>query len=533
MSQEHPSTGRPSTAPAALGGALLLGLLSACSGEENAGPANVLLISIDTLRADHLSCYGYERQTSPAIDRLAAEGVLCETAYSTTSWTLPAHHSMLSGLFISAHGICDERLWQVVGVPEGPSELPQRGAGLAEVLGSAGYETAGFYTWKYLEERFGFGAGFDTWERIARPVFEDPAYQALVAAGDSERLAELQRTQPERFDMNLPTAHMAVDRALDWLDEERAAPFFLFVHLFDVHDDYMPPAPFDTRFDPDYTGPIDGSRVTTADSPVRHDMPPRDLEHLIALYDGEIAWVDTQVERLLDGLAARGVDEDTLVVLTSDHGEEFFEHGHKTHRTHLFRESIEVPLIFRYPAELPAQRRVTGPVGIVDIAPTIAGLVGVSPPTGLSGTDLSEVLRGERGNEERTYLSELLVFPPGEWSPELQLGLHKGERHWILTAPAGGAARAVLFERTADALELGPGRAIETTDPELVRELERLRALVAAQRQRAPSRGGDALPLSAAEIAELASVGYTGLEDAGDAVLGDGQSLCLDGCIWP
>ena len=521
---------RPTTC-AWLSAALLL--LASCGGEESTGPANVLLISVDTLRADHLHCYGYERETSPAIDRLAAEGVLCERAYSTTSWTLPAHHSMLSGLFVSGHGVCDERLWQVVGIPEGPSEHPQRGASLAEVLEADGYDTAGFFTWKYLEERFGFGAGFDTWERVARPIYEDPDYAQLLASGDTQRLEELRAEHPERFDMQLPTAHLAVDRALDYLDEERAAPFFLFVHLFDVHDDYLPPPPFDERFDPAYNGPLDGSRITSADSPMQPGMNPRDLEHLIALYDGEIAWVDSQLQRLLDGLEQRGLAEDTLVVLTSDHGEEFFEHGHKTHRTHLFRESVEVPLVFRFPGRLPAGQRVAGPTGIVDIAPTVARLLGVDPPAGLSGSDLSPILRGEQSNEERAYLSELFIFPDGEWSPELQLGVHKGDKHWILSAPPGQPARAVVFERSGDALEEGFGTPLALDDPELAGELERLRALVAAQRRRAPARGGDVRPLSAAEIAELADLGYSGLSESGEAELGEAAELCMDGCIWP
>ena len=156
---------------------------------------------------------------------------------------------------------------------------------------------------------------------------------------------------PELFDIGRPTAPEVVDRGLEWLRAEVAdgdeQPIFLFLHLFDVHDPYTPPSPYDELYDPDYEGPIDGRDITGAESLVHKDMPARDLEHLLALYDGGISWIDSEVGRVLDALEELGLTEDTLVVITSDHGEEFFEHERKTHRKQLYRESVHVPLLLR------------------------------------------------------------------------------------------------------------------------------------------------------------------------------------------
>ena len=309
-------------------------------------PPNVVLISIDTLRADALHCYGNALPTSPNMDKLAQSGVLFEDPTAPTSWTLPSHLSMLTGLSISAHGVCDDRVFQ--GAKAEHFELPMRGTFLPEVLQQRGYETAGFYSWKYLEPEYGFGAGFDRYERVGRTVWSNPEkraiYEAMRAEGRNDELKAWVAAEPSAFDDHAPTSHLVVDETIKWLEERNADPFFLFVHLFDAHNDYLPPKGFD-QFDTDYQGPIYGSGVTARDSQVLPGMDPRDLEHLRALYLGEVSWVDHQVGRLTEQLRAQGLADNTLIVLTADHGEEFFEHGHKVHRTHLYRETVQVPLI--------------------------------------------------------------------------------------------------------------------------------------------------------------------------------------------
>ena len=194
--------------------ALFAGLLfgGACS-EPAAEQPNVILISLDTLRADRLSCYGHDRETSPRLDAFAREGVLCEEAVSTSSWTLPSHWSMLTGLPVSVHGVCDEQLWNRR-PSEGELALPSRGRFLAEELSDAGYDTAGFYSWIYLEEKFGLGPGFDTYERHGLFGWDHPTIKPRAdAARELEDRAEqeavgraLQAEHPELFDIGRPTA---------------------------------------------------------------------------------------------------------------------------------------------------------------------------------------------------------------------------------------------------------------------------------------------------------------------------------------
>jgi arylsulfatase A-like enzyme len=532
--------------------AALLSVLAACGGGgASARRPDILLVSIDTLRADRLSCYGNERPTSPFLDSLAATGARAERAWSTTSWTLPAHLSMLTGLPISAHGICDERLWSLRGA-DGEIAAPElHGEFLPEVLQSAGYRTAGFYTWKYLEPKFGFGPGFETYERVGGPVAGDGAaperpQRGAVPGKPGQLSAEERRDLRAAFnDLQAPTAAALVDRAAAWLDERRAereqgaeAPYFLFLHCIDVHDDYAAPEPFRSRFDPDYEGPIDGTRVTGAGSPVVRDMPARDLEHLIALYDGEIAWVDSQLARLESLIEERGLARDLVVAVTSDHGEEFFEHGAKTHRAQLHPESLRVPLIWNWPGRIAPGTVLERDVGLVDLAPTLLGLVGLRPPAGAAGADLSGVLRGALDPGERLYLGELFVFQDVD-VPLHRLSLVEGGRQWLLERRPGNGTIDDRYETrahdlTASVAGSGSGERAKPGSPEEARALEllaRARAAIDAARARAPVRPLRDGALSPIEREELEALGYVGAGVA-ESAAGDTGALCVDGCVW-
>jgi len=518
---------------------LLASGVSAVSCSPNAELAtkpNVILISIDTLRADALSAYGCPDATSPNIDALASRGVLFEDVTSSTSWTLPAHISMLTGLTVSAHGICDERLWNAVRVEGGPDELPLRGEYLSESLGRAGYQAAGFFTWKYLDSKFGFGQGFETWRRVGNTVWADgpkrERYLKLVAERKTEELREWTTEEPLAFDQQAPSANLVVDAGLEWLDQADDSPFFLFLHLFDVHDDYVPPSPFDKAFDADYTGTVDGRNVSSPDSKINGGLPKADLEHLQALYHGEVAWVDSQLGRLFAELERRGLTEDTLIVLTSDHGEEFYEHGHKTHRTHLFRETTQVPLIFSWPGHLPEGKRVAGPVGIIDIAPTISAIADVAPPASVSGRDLSGIMSGDQVNEETAYLSELMVFQRGSPTPERKTAILLRDRHYIRTVDREGQATGVWFDRLKNPLERGPGAAFGPGSPEMAlfdELLAPIRTKTQLQRSLAPKRASLFTELTSGDAKELAGMGY--LDGDSHVEMQDSGRLCLDGCF--
>ncbi|MGH7792955.1 MAG: sulfatase-like hydrolase/transferase, partial [Thermodesulfobacteriota bacterium] len=261
---------------------------------------NVVFISIDTLRADHLGCYGYHRNTSPNIDRLAREGVIFSNAFSVSSWTLPAHISMFTSMYSTSHGVIT-----------GEDYLDDSRITLAEVLKREGYATAAFISGAYLRDpRYGFEQGFDLYD--ASIINEAASLKDVIKASQV---------------ITSPSLNKA---AKSWLEKNYQKKFFLFLHYIDVHSDYIPPPPYDTMFDPDYRGPVDGLNIFKLK--LKAEMDPRDLFHIIALYDGEIAFTDHHIGDLMLSLKELGVYDNTMIILTSDHGEEFFEHGQLGHK---------------------------------------------------------------------------------------------------------------------------------------------------------------------------------------------------------
>ena len=358
--------------------AMFAGDRAGAAGRE--GP-NVLLISVDTLRADHLGCYGYDRDTSPTIDRLAREGARFTTVVSSTSWTLPAHISLLTGLPSEAHGVID------TGMKASSSSLF-----LAEVLRDSGYATAGFVAGPFLSGSYGFLQGFEH--------YDDHSVLSLL---QSHKVV----TSPRSI-------QIIEDWLVSWDGQGRERPFFAFLHLWDVHYDYIPPPPYDTIFDPDYRGTITGEDFERGDH-IHRDMDPRDLEHVIALYDGEIRYTDEHLARLLDLLGELDVLDETIIVLTSDHGEEFFEHGGKGHGKNLFDESILVPLIVRYPPGVRGGTVIETQVSLIDIAPTILSLAGIERPGDFAAAeaesrravDLAPMLNGRAATIPKLASSDL------------------------------------------------------------------------------------------------------------------------------
>jgi len=318
---------------------------AACGSGPPADLPDVLLVSVDTLRADHLGCYGYPRATSPNIDQLAARGAVFERTMSTCPWTLPAHTSLLTGLFPAVHG-----------VQEDGTRLGEEAPTLAEGLRRMGYRTLGVVSHVYVASSFGLGRGFET--------FDD----SLIEGGTRN-----------------PIASEVVDRFLEHLDRlEPEDAFFGFLHFFDPHWDYTPPPPFDRRFtDPAYAGPVNGRYPAVLEA-----SSGADLEHAIALYDGEIAYLDREIGRLLGGLAERGRLEDIVVVLTADHGEEFREHGQMGHGNTLYEEQLHVPLIIAGHPAFPAGTRRGDLASLVDVAPTLLEIAGAAPDEGTSGRSL-------------------------------------------------------------------------------------------------------------------------------------------------
>ncbi|MBM3321083.1 MAG: sulfatase [Candidatus Eisenbacteria bacterium] len=341
---------------ALLSGGVLLAFavlaLVSCGGGRSR--PNLLLIVVDTLRADHLGSYGYPRNTSPAIDRLAAEGTRFENAFTPAPWTLPAFASLLTSRLPWEHGAVNDYLAPRADIPF-----------LPEVLRGAGYETAAFVSHIYTSRVYGFDAGFDRFEDFR--IGEDYAF-------DQGRE---------------PRAEEVVREAIRWLaGRKNKKPFFLLVHLFDPHWAYDAPEPFRARFDPGYSGSADGSYRTIARFFSPDSIPPaRDLEHIIALYDGEILYTDAWLDTLFRALDRAGAWGKTAVVVTADHGEEFRDHGSMGHSFTFFDEVLRVPLIIRRPNER-SGGTVNEPVSLLDIFPTLAEWAGAEIRSGLRGRSL-------------------------------------------------------------------------------------------------------------------------------------------------
>ncbi|NOT31095.1 MAG: sulfatase, partial [Planctomycetes bacterium] len=357
--------------------------LASCARDADRRP-NVLLISLDSVRRDMLGCYGAkfgERSPSPNLDRLASEGVRIEDALSSTSWTLPAHATLFTGQPELVHGV--EQDGQRLG-----DSFPT----LAERLRAHGYRTAGVYSGPYLDPRFGLGRGFERYRAGYGPE--------LAAAAETAR-ATLARVHALDGSTSRAHGHAAIEdnaraeRALEVashrdsssrtvtelvlaeLAADDGRPFFLFAHYFDAHFDYVPPPPFDRELDPGYAGSADGRDF------VRRLAAPEaskgDTEHLRALHAGELAWIDSEIGRVLDELERRGLAENTLVVVVSDHGDEFLEHGGLGHRRTLYEEVVRVPVLLRWPTGLPAGETRSEPVGLSAVAPSVLALVAGKP----------------------------------------------------------------------------------------------------------------------------------------------------------
>ena len=427
-------------------------------------PRVILVISIDTLRADHLGTYGYERFTSPILDAFAAQGVVFEDASSPAPWTLPAHASLLTGRFPASHGVTTVR-----------TGLPAQVPTLASLLARAGYVTAAVVNSTWLKpEEFGLTREF------TRHVFvpDDPS-----------------RRSPNRA---------VTDQAMEWLRETRSRRLFVFAHYYDVHSDYASEPAYERLFVGPYDGIADGTawQLTLAnleddylemchqrfdpakctfaaaggqnliDEKVeRLRFDEADVRHLVDLYDAGIRQFDTELGRLLGFLDEQGLSDETLVVVTSDHGEEFMEHGRVDHFLTTYQEVLRVPLILRGPG-VPAGLRVAAPVSLVDVVPTVLGLAGAAAPAGLDGVDLSRLWR----EGDPLALDERLVF--GEASGGLTFELVVGENYFpIYSSVRQGRFKLVhdtksdrdaLYDLAADPREQ---RDVAAAHPELAARL--------------------------------------------------------------
>jgi len=412
------------------GALLLVAAATAGCGRRAPEVRGVVLISLDTTRADHLSCYGFPHATTPHVDLLAARGVRFEHVVSPVPITLPAHASMLTGLEPPEHGVHDNMNYRL---GDGVTTLAER-------LRDAGFATGGFVSAFVLERRFGLAQGFGTY---------DDRFEGSGRRTD--------------FGVERPGAETA-RRAVAWLKAHAGGRFFLFVHLYEPHEPYEPPEPFSSRF---------------ADDP----------------YSGEIAAADEAAGRVLAALDELGLTERTLVMVVGDHGEMLGEHGERTHTYFLYQGAVEVPWVVAGPG-IPGPRTVTERVGLVDLVPTVCGLLGLEPPPGVAGRDLSRWLRGRApaAPGPRAYYLESVT--PTRYGANPLLGIVDGRWKYLRTT------RPELYDLTAD-----PGETRNLFDPRRP-EVRRLQRELAARLGRRGASGHAASDREA--VAKLRSLGYLG-----------------------
>lgn len=330
------------------------------SGHVDVEQYNVVLILTDTFRADHIGAYGYSRDTTPWFDTFAQDAVLFERATSQNAWTPASVSSLFTGLYTRSHGVITYIPFEAT---EG-SVLKEEHVTIAELFSEAGYTTAALIKSPVPQVVSGYSQGFDSFEKV-------PGREAYEESGGD-----------------------LADAAISWLSENLSSekPSFLYLHFMEPHAPYIAPQPYHDQFDEGWDSDLqgthaevmafrNGSAVATAD----------DIGHLLSLYDGEIAYWDSQVQRIVEHIDSLGMSDDTIIAFVGDHGEQFNDHGDWLHGA-LYQENIHVPLVVRVPGVEGA--RISEPVQMMDLGPTLAELCGVGAVDYWQARSLAAVFNG-------------------------------------------------------------------------------------------------------------------------------------------
>ncbi len=420
------------------------------SGSPADTPPNVVLITLDTVRADHLGCYGYKQIETPNLDAMAASGVRFSNAYTPVPITLPAHSVILTGTYPMRTGMHDFS----------GNRLNASQPTLATILSEKGYATGAVMGSAVLDSRFGLNRGFDFYyDHFDFSRLDERNLDAMERRGDA-----------------------VVNRALSWLDGHRRKPFLLWVHLYDAHHPYTPPPPYAQKY---------------------RSHP----------YDGEIAFVDSQVGRVANYLKTKGLYDQSLVVVAGDHGEGLGEHGEKTHGFFIYNATLHVPLIIKLPTGTPQRKPVVDEAAnLADLLPTILDIVGVSKPKEVQGRSLVAAMR-EKANTTPSehYAETYLPRIHFNWS-ELR-GVRFRQYHFI------DAPRPELYDLSADPREL---KNLYAERRAVANELrKRLGELIAQYTPAAGEKTAEKTGLDPALMERLKSLGYVAVSGGDDQVLTD------------
>ena len=422
------------------------------------GAPDVVLLSLDTTRADHMSTYGYARETSPNLTALAADALDFTQARSPAEWTVPGHASMLTGMYPSRHGA------HYVGTAAAPPEVRGRErvfplaadkVTLAEVLREQGYRTGGFVAnFANLDRVFGMAQGFDH--------YDDAPGVMLKPVPHTVRF--VQRFDPTFFKRPFRSAHQIGDTALRWLDGgPPARPVFLFLNFLEPHHWMVPPAPFDrwARAQPDAYRLMRKGLFTHA---IPTHLTAAEQAFVTATYDGQIALMDAAIGELVAGLKARGRYDNALIVVTADHGELLGEHDQVGHGGRMMYEGLlHIPMVVKMPGAEHARGTIEDPVQLVDIMPTVLATLGAPSPPGVQGEPLPRVRHEIVAEEE---INPEFVHHYGDVYDRAMRVLY--DRPYKLIETSKG--ERMLFDLGRDP---GEGENLAAREPERVKDLER------------------------------------------------------------
>ncbi len=427
-------------------------------GDYGRPGCNVLLISIDTLRSDHLGCYGYERSTSPNIDLLSDDGVTFLSTSAQAPSTTTSHASLFTSLLPSHHGAFYSR----------NAPLPAQAVTMAELLQGDGYQTVSFNDGAQLSAQFGFAQGFDQYTSVKHGASEYSRFEDTVRS------------------------------AVNWLENREEGRFFLFLHSYHTHHPYTPEKRFIDEFDEDYQGDLpDAISLELLNKINRGELhlTRKDKAHIKTLYDAEIRQMDQAFSVLVEWLKQEGIYRSSLVIFTSDHGEEFGEHGIMGWHSHtLYDELLRVPLIIKFPGNHFSGKTVGPMVRSIDILPTILDIVDIPPLDVFEGQSLMELVKG-RSEEPRPAIAQQ------DLQDQTPVTLRSGNWKYYRPPPP---QEPLLFELGRDPLE---SLNVAARHPEILTELEQQLALILARLPEATA--GPRVEVTEDLKEQLRSLGYT------------------------
>ena len=358
------------------------------------GHPNILFIVLDTVRVDHLSLYGYDLDTSPNIDRLGKNSVVFDNALSPSSWTLPSHASMFTGRDVSHHNVTKTY-----------DTLRDDETTLAEILKAKGYNTAGFTGSPWTKARYGFGQGFITYKDRLDFFEYSSTFSKFSIRSFISFFLQFKFEESVLKDYRKRPAEQINTDIFNWLDKNKGHPFFMFINYYDAHFPYTPDLNFKKKFT---NKRYDYRRISMMRNRGLYDKYL--VSYMISLYDAEINYIDYHIGNLLDRLDALGIKNDTIIIITADHGEEFYEHGGYSHGNTLYNEVIHVPLIVYYPKEFKPQR-IEKRIGTIDTFSTILNMLKIEAQKNIDSASLITLIKNGKPYSKNYALSELFKRP--------------------------------------------------------------------------------------------------------------------------